>query len=90
MLDRGYDAIFIGTGAPRGRDLPDLPGRKEGDASIHVGIDWLAAVLYRHVTASANGSSSSAAAIPPWTAAGPPDGSAARMSGWWSAARGPI
>jgi NADPH-dependent glutamate synthase beta subunit-like oxidoreductase/ferredoxin len=50
MLDRGYDAIFIGTGAPRGRDLPDLPGRKEGDASIHVGIDWLASVLYRHVS----------------------------------------
>ncbi|MDP3478719.1 MAG: FAD-dependent oxidoreductase [Desulfoprunum sp.] len=49
MLDKGYDAIFIGTGAPRGRDLPELPGRKEGDAYIHVGIDWLAAVLYRHV-----------------------------------------
>ncbi len=50
MLDQGYDAIFIGTGAPRGRDLPELPGRREGDAYIHVGIDWLAAVLYRHVT----------------------------------------
>ncbi len=48
FLTKGYDAVFIGTGAPRGRDL-DLPGRKEGDASIHVGIDWLAAVQYDHV-----------------------------------------
>jgi len=48
FLTKGYDAIFIGTGAPRGRDL-DLPGRKAGDASIHVGIDWLAAVQYAHV-----------------------------------------
>jgi NADPH-dependent glutamate synthase beta subunit-like oxidoreductase len=49
MLDKGYDAIFVGTGAPRGRDLPDLPGRREGDRFIHIGIDWLAAVLYRHI-----------------------------------------
>ena len=48
FLSKGYDAIFIGTGAPRGRDL-DLPGRREGDAAIHVGIEWLAAVQYRHV-----------------------------------------
>jgi len=50
IIDKGYDAIFIGTGAPRGRDLPDLPGRNEGDESIFIGIEWLAAVLYRHVT----------------------------------------
>ena len=49
ISDKGYDAIFVGTGAPRGRDL-DLPGRQEGDASIFLGIEWLAAVLYRHVT----------------------------------------
>ena len=49
IVDKGYDAVFVGTGAPRGRDLPDLPGREEGDKSIHVGIEWLAAVLYRHV-----------------------------------------
>lgn len=49
ILDKGYDAVFVGTGAPRGRDLPDLPGRVEGDASIHIGINWLASVLYRHV-----------------------------------------
>ena len=52
ILDKGYDAIFIGTGAPRGRDLPDLPGRQEGDASIFIGIEWLASVLYRHVTST--------------------------------------
>jgi len=52
ILDKDYDAVFVGTGAPRGRDLPDLPGRKEGDDSIHIGIEWLASVLYRHVTSS--------------------------------------
>ena len=49
IVDKGYDAIFVGTGAPRGRDLPNLPGRQEGDASIFIGIEWLAGVLYRHV-----------------------------------------
>ncbi len=49
IVDKGYDAIFVGTGAPRGRDLPDLPGRQEGDASIFIGIEWLAGVLYRHI-----------------------------------------
>ena len=49
ILDKSYDAVFIGTGAPRGRDLPDLPGRKEADASIAIGIDWLAAVVFGHV-----------------------------------------
>ena len=49
ILDKNYDAIFIGSGAPRGRDLPDLPGRQEGDGAIHVGIDWLAGVVFSHV-----------------------------------------
>lgn len=49
IMDQDYDAIFIGTGAPRGRDLPDLPGRQEGDKFIHVGIDWLAGVVFKHV-----------------------------------------
>jgi formate dehydrogenase (NADP+) beta subunit len=49
IVDKGYDAIFVGTGAPRGRDLPNLPGRQEGDASIFIGIEWLAGVLYRHI-----------------------------------------
>lgn len=49
VLDRDYDAVFVGTGAPRGRDLPKLPGRKEGDAHIHIGIEWLASVAFEHV-----------------------------------------
>ena len=48
FLEKDYDAVFIGTGAPRGKDL-DLPGRKEGAACIHIGIKWLAAVQYGHV-----------------------------------------
>jgi formate dehydrogenase (NADP+) beta subunit len=44
-----YDAIFVGSGAPRGRDL-DLPGRAEGAKNIHIGIDWLSSVAFGHVT----------------------------------------
>jgi len=43
-----YDAIFIGSGAPRGRDL-DLPGRKEAAKNIHIGIDWLSSVSFGHI-----------------------------------------
>jgi len=49
ILDQDYDAVFVGTGAPRGRDLPDLPGRQEGDANIHIGINWLGSVAFEHV-----------------------------------------
>ena len=49
LLTEGYDAIFVGTGAPRGRDL-DLPGRQEAAASIHIGIDWLSNVSFEHTT----------------------------------------
>jgi formate dehydrogenase beta subunit len=48
VLDKDYDAVFVGTGAPRGRDLPDLPGRQEGDANIHIGINWLGSVAFEH------------------------------------------
>jgi NADPH-dependent glutamate synthase beta subunit-like oxidoreductase len=47
LLNEGYDAIFVGSGAPRGRDL-DLPGRREAAAHIHIGIDWLASVSFGH------------------------------------------
>ena len=50
MLAMDYDAIFVGTGAPRGRDLPDLPGRYEAVGKIHVSLDWLAGVVFGHVT----------------------------------------
>ncbi|TDR43315.1 NADPH-dependent glutamate synthase beta subunit-like oxidoreductase [Tahibacter aquaticus] len=48
LLAQGYDAVFIGCGAPRGRDL-DLPGRHEAAANIHIGIDWLASVSFGHI-----------------------------------------
>ncbi len=48
LLDENYDAIFVGCGAPRGREL-DIPGRKEAAANIHIGIDWLSSVSFEHV-----------------------------------------
>jgi NADPH-dependent glutamate synthase beta subunit-like oxidoreductase/ferredoxin len=48
LLGEGYDAVFVGSGAPRGRDL-QVPGRTEAAASIHVGIDWLSSVSFGHV-----------------------------------------
>ncbi len=50
LMDESYDAIFVGCGAPRGRNL-DLPGRLEAAANIHIGIDWLASVSFGHITA---------------------------------------
>jgi formate dehydrogenase beta subunit len=47
MLAEGFDAIFVGCGAPRGRDL-DAPGRREAAKNIHIGIDWLASVSFGH------------------------------------------
>ena len=44
-----FDAVFVGSGAPRGRDLA-LPGRQEAAARIHIGIDWLSSVSFGHVT----------------------------------------
>ncbi len=49
LLAEKFDAVFVGCGAPRGRDL-DLPGRKEAAANIHIGIDWLASVSFGHIT----------------------------------------
>jgi formate dehydrogenase (NADP+) beta subunit len=49
LLAQGYDAIFVGSGAPRGRDL-EVPGRQEAAKHIHLGIDWLASVAFGHVT----------------------------------------
>src|SRR5581483_324969 len=48
LLGEGYDAIFVGSGAPRGRDL-DIPGRKEAAKNIHIGIDWLSNVSFGHI-----------------------------------------
>jgi formate dehydrogenase (NADP+) beta subunit len=49
LLAEGYDAIFIGSGAPRGRDL-EVPGRREAAANVHVGIDWLSSVSFGHIS----------------------------------------
>src|SRR5579863_984494 len=50
LLGEGYDAIFVGSGAPRGKDL-DLPGRRDPAAAdhIHIGIDWLGSVAFQHI-----------------------------------------
>ncbi|MFO1329873.1 MAG: FAD-dependent oxidoreductase [Rubrivivax sp.] len=50
LLAEPWDAVFVGCGAPRGRDL-DIPGRQEGAAHIAIGIDWLASVSFGHTTA---------------------------------------
>lgn len=47
LLGEGYDAVFVGTGAPKGKDLK-LPGREAADAGIHIGIDWLESVAFEH------------------------------------------
>lgn len=48
MLSKNYDAVFVGTGAPKGKDLWELPGRAEAGKSVHVGIEWLASVAFEH------------------------------------------
>src|SRR5258705_3568126 len=47
LIEQSYDAIFVGSGAPRGRDL-DIPGRREAAKNIHIGIDWLSSVSFGH------------------------------------------
>lgn len=48
LLAQKWDAIFVGTGAPRGRDL-QLPGQKEAAKNVHIGIDWLSSVSFEHI-----------------------------------------
>jgi NADPH-dependent glutamate synthase beta subunit-like oxidoreductase/ferredoxin len=48
LLADNFDAIFVGSGAPRGRDL-DIPGRKEAAENIHIGIDWLSSIAFGHI-----------------------------------------
>jgi NADPH-dependent glutamate synthase beta subunit-like oxidoreductase len=49
LLAEDFDAIFVGSGAPRGRNL-DIPGRKEAAGNIHIGIDWLSSVSFGHIS----------------------------------------
>lgn len=48
LLAQGYDAVFVGCGAPRGRDM-ELPGRNEAKDAIHIGIEWLASISFGHI-----------------------------------------
>ena len=47
LLEEGFDGIFVGSGAPRGKEL-DLPGRRETER-IHIGIDWLESIAFGHI-----------------------------------------
>jgi len=49
LLAEGYDAIFVGSGAPRGKNL-DIPGRYDAPDNVHIGIDWLESVAFGHTT----------------------------------------
>jgi formate dehydrogenase (NADP+) beta subunit len=49
LLDKGgFDAVFVGAGAPKGKELK-LPGRAEAGANIHIGITWLESVAFEHI-----------------------------------------
>jgi NADPH-dependent glutamate synthase beta subunit-like oxidoreductase/ferredoxin len=48
LLAEGYDAVFVGSGAPKGKDL-DLPGRREASENIQIGITWLESIAFGHV-----------------------------------------
>ena len=48
-----FDAVFVGSGAPKGKDL-ELPGRRGSQSvadHIHIGIDWLESVAFGHIQA---------------------------------------
>jgi len=48
LLAEGFDAVFVGSGAPKGKEL-ELPGRWEAAEKIHIGIEWLESVHFGHV-----------------------------------------
>ena len=47
LLEKDFDAIFVGTGAPKGRDIK-IEGREEANDNIHIGIDWLTSIAFEH------------------------------------------
>ena len=47
LLDEGYDAIFVGSGAPKGKNL-EIPGRYDDQEHVHIGIDWLESIAFEH------------------------------------------
>ncbi|MEH6472526.1 MAG: FAD-dependent oxidoreductase [Halopseudomonas sp.] len=52
LLEESFDAVFVGTGAPSGRDL-DIPGRSEAGKQVEIGINWLAGVAFEHIEQAA-------------------------------------
>ncbi|HTC15716.1 MAG TPA: FAD-dependent oxidoreductase [Steroidobacteraceae bacterium] len=48
LLAQGFDAVFVGSGAPRGKEL-ELPGREAAAANVHIGIAWLESVAFGHI-----------------------------------------
>lgn len=48
LEEEGFDAVFVGSGAPKGKEL-NLPGRQEGGANIHIGITWLESIAFEHI-----------------------------------------
>lgn len=48
LLDEGYDAVYVGSGAPKGKDL-NIPGRHDAPSQVHIGIEWLANIHFRHI-----------------------------------------
>ena len=48
LLAEGYDAVFVGSGAPTGKEL-DLPGRHDAPKQVHIGIEWLANIHFGHL-----------------------------------------
>src|SRR5262249_21346366 len=48
LLAEGYDAVFVGSGAPKGKEL-DVPGRWDAPQQVHIGIEWLANVHFGHI-----------------------------------------
>ena len=50
ILEKDYDAVFVGTGAPRGKGL-NLPGLEDARDHVYLGIDWLSSVAFEHIHA---------------------------------------
>jgi len=48
FLTKDYDAVFVGTGAPKGRDL-FIEGREEAASNIQIGIDFLTGIAFEHI-----------------------------------------
>jgi NADPH-dependent glutamate synthase beta subunit-like oxidoreductase len=48
LLKEGYDAVFVGSGAPKGKNL-DIPGRYDDKEHVHIGIEWLESVAFEHI-----------------------------------------